>query len=183
MGLQIGQTVLRRLDAPVSPSSPRPPVQPASQRASDGTAQTRSRLASELTAANPFQIEDRPFSDVGFGRGSISIAAEAVRAIGENLEAAQEVVQSLEETRARIRERIAEVQEQLESTRLEPVAIPRFDVAVGRADTARSVEIELTAFAQPQTPPAAGPRIDIRVGDEALPLERQTQRPGFEFFA
>lgn len=179
MGLQIGQTVLRRLDAPVSPSSPRPPV----QRASTETAQSRSRLASELTASNPFQIEERPFSNVGFGRGSISIAAEAVRAIGENLEAAQEVVQSLEETRLRIRERIAEVQEQLESTRLEPAAIPQFEVAVGGTDSARSVEIEQTAFAQPQAPPPAGPRIDFRVGDDALPLERQTQSPGFEFFA
>lgn len=179
MGLQIGQTVLRRLDAPVSTSSPRPPV----QRASTETAQSRSQVASELAAANPFQIEERPFSNVGFGRGSISIAAEAVRAIGENLEAAQEVLQSLEETRLRIRERIAEVQEQLESTRLEPVAIPRFDVAVGAADSTRSVETEQNAVAQPQAPPAAGPRIDFRVGDDALPLERQTQRPGFEFFA
>ena len=103
------------------------------------------------------------------------------------------MVPTLEETREQIRERLAEVQEQLDSTRAQPVSIQGFDASVGRAEAVGQArdfvntvnEAAGTAFArlQGETPPVTGPRIDIRVGDETLPLLRQTQGPAFEFFA
>jgi hypothetical protein len=190
MGLQVNQTTLRSLDVPSNASETRQVPRGTQEQ----SVPLGFRPPSENgAAASPFQREERQPDRVGFGRGSVTIPTAAVRTIDRNLEAAEQIVPTLEETREQIRERLAEVQEQLEGTRTEPAPIQSFDVSVGRAEAvgqARSFvnavnEAASTAIArlQGQTPPSTGPRIDIRVGDETTPLLRQTESPAFEFFA
>ncbi len=190
MGLQVGQTTVRNLDPRTSLLPPRETIPGAPENSAQ---QVGFRPRPAVASANPFQLEEAPANEVGFGRGSISVPTAAVRTIDRNLEAAERVVPTLEETREQIRERIAEVQEQLEGTRSDPVEIRGFDATVGRAEAvgqARSFvngvnQAAQTALARTQgeEPPPQGSRLDIRVGDATLPLLQQTQSPTFEFFA
>lgn len=190
MGLQVGQTTVRNLDPRTSLLPPRETIPGAPDNSAQ---QVGFRPRSELSSANPFQPEEIPANEVGFGRGSISVPTAAVRTIDRNLEAAERVVPTLEETREQIRERIDEVQAQLEGLRGEPVELRGFDVTVGRTEAvgqARSFvngvnQAAQTALARTQgeEPPPQGPRLDVRVGDATLPLLQQTQSPSFEFFA
>ncbi len=190
MGLQVNQTSVQNLYALNATSVSRTNSQ---QGTGDNSAQIGSEQSTPEASGRPFQRNEKPPDRVGFGKGSVSVPTAAVRTIDRNLEAAARVVPSLEETRQRIRERLAKVQDELDTTRTEPAPPQRLDISVGRidaADNARTLLNNLNdtigttaARLQGETPPQSGPRIDIRVGDQTLPLLRQTQSPTFDFFA
>lgn len=190
MGLQINQTSVQNLYALNATSVPRPE---SKQGTGEDTAQLGFQQSTQEASGGPFQRKEKPQERVGFGRGSVSVPTATVRTIDQNLEAAGRIVPSLEETRQRIRERLAKVQEQLDAKRTEPTPPQRLDVSIGQvnaADQTRTFVNNLnesvgTAAArlQGEQPPLTGPRIDIRIGDETLPLLRQTQSPAFDFFA
>jgi len=189
MGLQVGQTALRSLDIPANV----PETRQVSRGTEGDPVPLGFRPPSEDGTLSPAQREEPRPDRVGFGRGSVSLPTAAVRTIDRNLEAAGQLVPTLEETREQIRERFTEVREQIDNARAEPVRIQGFDVSVGRAEAAGQARDFVnsvneaagtaTARLRGETAPTAGPRIDIRIGDETTPLLRQTESPAFEFFA
>jgi len=190
MGLQINQTSVQNLYALNATSVSRTNSQ---QGTGDNPAQIGSEQSTPEASGRPFQRNEKPPDRVGFGKGSVSVPTAAVRTIDRNLEAAARIVPSLEETRQRVRERLAKVQEELDAKRTEPAPPQRLDISVGQVNAAdrtrtfvNNVNDSLgTAAArlQGEQPPSTGPRIDIRIGDQTLPLLRQTQSPAFDFFA
>lgn len=142
---------------------------------------------------NPFARKEAVIPRVGFGEGSVSVPAAAVRTLDRNLEAASKLIPTLEETRERLRERLAEVQKQLQGD-TEPLRITGFDATVGATEAvsdARTLIAGLSqaagaAQARVQGADAAetiGRRIDVRVGDQSVAFFRRDTGPTVEFFA
>ncbi|MCC6486419.1 MAG: hypothetical protein IT364_02885 [Candidatus Hydrogenedentes bacterium] len=145
-------------------------------------------------SANPFtRREAAPPPRIGFGEGSVSVPAAAVRTLDRNLEEASKLIPTLEETRERLRERLTEVQEQLQSE-AEPRETRGFDVTVGVANAVSNVRTLIAGLNQAaaaaqakvqgtETAEAPGRRIDIRVGDQSVAFYRRDAAPTVEFFA
>ncbi|MCC6697562.1 MAG: hypothetical protein IT365_18175 [Candidatus Hydrogenedentes bacterium] len=144
-------------------------------------------------STNPFTRKEVPIPRVGFGEGSVSVPAAAVRTLDRNLEAASKLIPTLEETRKRLRERLAEVQERLQGD-TEPPAITGFDVTVGAPEAVSNARTFIAGLSQAagaaqariQGTDAAettGRRIDIRVGDQSVAFFRRDTAPTVEFFA
>ena len=144
-------------------------------------------------STNPFTRKEAAIPRVGFGEGSVSVPAAAVRTLDRNLEAASKLIPSLEETRERLRERLAEVQEQLQGD-AGPVTITGFDVTVGAAEAVSNARSLIQGISQAAGAAQArtqgtsqiettGRRIDVRIGDESVPFFRRDTGPTVEFFA
>ncbi|GMV99495.1 MAG: hypothetical protein AMXMBFR84_06340 [Candidatus Hydrogenedentota bacterium] len=149
--------------------------------------------SNESGAASTLFPEERPEPQrVGFGTGTVSAPAAALRTLDRNLAEAEKIVPTFEELQQEVRDRITREQERLARENPPTSSPATFDLreATTRAsDTARGFVNGLNDAAgtararlQGETPPETN-RIDVRVGSEQVALTRSTQTPAFEFFA
>ncbi len=130
---------------------------------------------------------------VGFGAGTVSVPGVAVKTIGRSREDSSRIVETLQEAQSRVRERTATiaVDQAPEEEVLAPP--PRLDLRVAgitAAESARSFINGLSEAAgkalsrvEGTPPPQTGPRLNIQVGDETIPLRKQAVQPSFDVYA
>ena len=127
---------------------------------------------------------------VGFGADSVKLPSVAATTIKRNVGQAKELVPTLEESSARVRERLDEDARRLREREEAPT--PTLDLTSPReaaVNAARSFVSGLNAAAgraQSRTglgEPEPEDRLDIRIGDVRVPLEKSSPRLSLDILA
>ena len=161
-----------------------------------GDAARAQRISAKLTRSDddadskPKETKEPP--RVGFGANSVTLPSVAVNTLRENLSQAGELVPSVAESEARVRERIEEEQRRFAERKKIELDLPKLDLRSGEEqaisrtrefvgnlnDTARAARTRASGEETPQSN-----RIDIRIGDTTIPLEKKSQSKSYNFLA
>ncbi|MFA6244832.1 MAG: hypothetical protein WC655_28065 [Candidatus Hydrogenedentales bacterium] len=162
------------------------------QRGQPRIAEPKSRT--DANNNSPFFSNDTSEPDkVGFGAGTVSVPGVAVRTIGRSREDSSRIVETLQEAQSRVRERsAANATEQApeEDVQAPPPQLDLRAAGITAAEGARSFINGLSEAAgraqsriEGTPPPQTGPQLNIQVGDETIPLRKQTIQPSFDVYA
>lgn len=172
MGLRIGDEVRALPEGSVTDTRLR------RSDAVDPGATTRRReilVYSRLPSDSPAAVFSRSRPDppqVGFGTGTVSTAAAAIRTLDRNFEAARQTVPTFDEVRDRLAEDRAE-RDAGEAERTARAEALRETLSFGRnfvSEVNRRIEVVQARLAGEEPPPPAGLRQAVRVGGEEFNL-------------
>lgn len=170
--------------SPTTYSIQYPPI-----RATRAGRENRAPEQDENNAVSLFRHEDPPPPKIGFGDESVKVPGLAVATIRRNLREAKKLVPTLEESHARVRERVQEDAERMEE---EADVAPALDLGAGRsraiAETRQFVNALNTTAGHALERVGAVPagktnRLDVRIGDVAIPFDSPAARPPLDLFA
>lgn len=163
-----------------------PPV-----RATRSGREGRASAQDEKTAVSLFRNEDPPPPKVGFGEDSVKVPGLAVTTIRRNLREAKKLVPTVEESQVRVRQRVQKDAERVQ-VEVEDEVAPAFDLGAGRsraiAETRQFVNALNTTAGRALERVGAVPsgktnRLDVRIGDVAIPFDSPAARPPLDLFA
>ena len=138
----------------------------------------------KLTKSQPEPVK------IGFGSDSVKIPSLAVATIKQNVRQAEVLIPTLEESQARVHERVQEDQRRLTEQKQEPPQTLDFRAAQSSAaNSARAYLSSINAaagearFRTGVGDEAQTNRLDVRIGDTVIPLEKTESRPPIDLFA
>lgn len=162
-----------------------------SRPAEDGLGRTSARDAARDVQAGFFGArEARDELRAGFGKGTITAPAAAVRTVRRNMHEARQLVPTFEElqeeTRARIEDQQRTLREAAPGRRGDALALRRGEIEeqarsqarelINRLDETAGIALARTRGEEPPPPP----QTDIRVGDETITFGPVRRQPMFD---